>query len=211
MVWFYDSVKGKGVERGCSSFPCWWIDDNCHTTTLIESHLSGPMCWHSKAQLLSWGRHSCMNPQLPSLLSIMPIAPWSTSCPTNTTCRTRLPKKAPSRNQAQHSGNCWQPLFLSTFPPRMKGSTEMMLSSGTQWDGWWDTAWVLHRTHFPLFSFLQSFSTVFGGGEGRVLVKMLFQRNVLNSAVFSEEKGKTLWQCCYTLSHLFAFVLRTRF
>lgn len=121
------------------------------------------------------------------------------------------PKKAPSRNQAQHSGNCWQPLFLSTFPPRMKGSTEMMLSSGTQWDGWWDTAWVLHRTHFPLFSFLQSFSTVFGGGEGRVLVKMLFQRNVLNSAVFSEEKGKTLWQCCYTLSHLFAFVLRTRF
>lgn len=60
--------------------------------------------------------------------------------------------------------------------------------------------------------FLQLFSTSFRGGKKKkVLLKMMFHRNVLNSAIFSKEEGETLWRRCYTEIRLFAFVLHTMF
>lgn len=64
-------------------------------------------------------------------------------------------------------------------------------------------AWTHHRGETAVYTalaegfFLQLFSTSFGGKK-LVLLKMMFHRNVLNSAIFSKEEEESLRWCCYT-------------
>lgn len=68
-------------------------------------------------------------------------------------------------------------------------------------------AWTHDRTDAAVYTvlagglFLQTFSTSFGRKKKRkkkVMLKTMFHRNVLNSAIFSEEEGETLWRRYYT-------------
>lgn len=155
-------------------------------------------------------RDSCMNPQLPPLLSWaykMPCALWTTSCLTYTAHRPGVPQKVSFHTL----GSAFRKLLTTSISQHE--DEKKPWNDAEQWD---TVKWVMRYSLGPsqdtpsmIFFPAVLFRSLQRGK--RVLVKMLFHGNVLNSAMFSEEKGKTLWQCCYTLSHLFAFVLRTRF